>query len=194
MLRQRRRLAAAVGNRRLALTSPTRPGQHAEESGWYVVYTRPRQEARALENLRNQGFDCFLPTLAAERLRGGRQVEVAEPLFPRYLFVYLEVGRSNWSTIRSTRGVVRLVEFGGVAARVPATFIEALAEQPAQQKKLFEVGERLKVIDGPFVGIEAELLRLYRTADGEARVVVLMEILMRPQQISLPVGVVRKAA
>ncbi|WP_294255768.1 transcription/translation regulatory transformer protein RfaH [Propionivibrio sp.] len=176
------------------MISPTKPGQHAEESGWYVVYTRPRQEARALENLRNQGFVCFLPTLSAERLRGGRQVEIAEALFPRYLFVYLEVGRSNWSTIRSTRGVVKLVEFGGVAARIPEAFISALAEQPTQQKKLFEVGERLKVIDGPFVGIETELVRLYRTSDGEARVIVLMELLMRPQQVSLPVCAVRKAA
>ncbi|MBK8893378.1 MAG: transcription/translation regulatory transformer protein RfaH [Propionivibrio sp.] len=174
--------------------SPTKPGQHAEESGWYVVYTRPRQEARALENLRNQGFVCFLPTLSAERLRGGRQVEIAEALFPRYLFVYLEVGRSNWSTIRSTRGVVRLVEFGGVTTRIPSSLIEALAEQPVQQKKLFEVGERLRVIDGPFVGIETVLQRLYKTPDGEARVIVLMDILARPQQISLPVCVVRKAA
>ncbi len=169
-------------------------GEQTEESGWYVVYTKPRQEARAVENLRNQGFVCFLPTLAAERLRGGRQVEFAEALFPRYLFVHLEVGRSNWSSIRSTRGVVRLVGFGGVAARIPEPFIAALAEQPAQQKKLFEVGERLKVIDGPFVGIETELVRLYRTPDGEARVIVLLEILMRPQHVSLPARTVRKAA
>lgn len=124
----------------------------------------------------------------------GRQVEIAEALFPRYLFVYLEVGRSNWSTIRSTRGVVRLVEFGGVTTRIPSSLIEALAEQPVQQKKLFEVGERLRVIDGPFVGIETVLQRLYKTPDGEARVIVLMDILARPQQISLPVCVVRRAA
>ena len=125
---------------------------------------------------------------------GGLQVEFAEALFPRYLFVHLEVCRSNWSSIRSTRGVVRLVGFGGVAARIPEPFIAALAEQPAQQKKLFEVGERLKVIDGPFVGIETELVRLYRTPDGEARVIVLLEILMRPQHVSLPARTVRKAA
>ncbi|WP_301102059.1 transcription/translation regulatory transformer protein RfaH [Propionivibrio sp.] len=166
----------------------------ADESGWYVVYTRPRQEARALENLRNQGFDCFLPTLMTERLRAGHRVTLPEALFPRYLFVYLEAGRSNWSAIRSTRGVARLVEFGGVAARIPSALIVVLAEQPAQKKALFKVGERLKVVDGPFAGIEAELLRLYETADGEARVMLLMDILARPQQIGLPACAVRKAA
>jgi transcriptional antiterminator RfaH len=164
------------------------------ESGWYVVYTKPRQEARALENLCNQGYNGFLPTLAVERLRAGHRVVVPEALFPRYLFVYLEAGRSNWSTIRSTRGVSHLVRFGGVAARIPSALIDALTEQPAPQKELFAVGEQLKVIAGPFVGIEAELLRLYEARDGEARVVVLMDILTRPQQISLPASAVRKAA
>jgi transcriptional antiterminator RfaH len=165
-----------------------------DESGWYVVYTKPRQETRALENLCNQGFDCFLPTFIAERLRAGHRVEVLEALFPRYLFVYLKAGSSNWSAIRSTRGVARLVEFGGAAARVSSALIAALAEHPAQQKALFEVGEQLKVIDGPFVGIVAELLRLYETPDGEARVMVLMDILTKQQKISLPASVVRKAA
>ncbi|MEI7612367.1 MAG: transcription/translation regulatory transformer protein RfaH [Betaproteobacteria bacterium] len=166
----------------------------AEVSGWYVAYTRPRQEVRAFENLGNQGFRCLLPRIDVEYLRNGRSVTVSEALFPRYLFVYLEVGRSNWAAIRSTRGVARLVEFGGAAARVPSALMDALAEQPAKQKALFEAGDQLKVINGPFVGIEAELLRMYKTPEGEARVMVLMDILTRPQQISLPACAVRKAA
>jgi transcriptional antiterminator RfaH len=161
-------------------------GEQTEESGWYVVYTKPRQEARAVENLRNQGFVCFLPTLVVERLRGGRRVELMEALFPRYLFVRLEIGRSNWAKIRSTRGVVRLVEFGGVTVRIPSSLVETLAEQPSQLKEL--------LIDGPFVGIETVVQRLYKTPDGDTRVIVLMNLLARPQQISLPVSVVRKAA
>lgn len=170
------------------------PEDSSHESGWYVVYTKSRQEARALENLCNQGYQGFLPALAVERLRAGHRVLVNEALFPRYLFVYLEAGRSNWSAIRSTRGVSHLVRFGGVAVRIPSALIDALTEQPAQQKELFEAGEKLKVIDGPFIGIEAEMLRLYEAPDGEARVVVLMDILSKTQRISLPASAVRKAA
>ena len=166
----------------------------SDGSGWYAVYTKPREEARALDNLDNQGYTCFLPTLHIERLQKGRRVLCSEALFPRYLFVRLEAGRSNWSAIRSTRGVARLVEFGGVATRVPSTIIEALAEQPGLQKGLFDVGDHLKVVDGPFAGIEAELLRLYEAPDGKARVMVLMEILTRPQQVGLPAQIVRKVA
>lgn len=147
-----------------------------------------------MENFDNQGFRCFLPTIFVERLHSGRRAMVSEPLFPRYLFVYLEAGRSNWSVIRSTRGVSHLVRFGGLAASVPSALIEALAEKSAQKKELFDAGDPLKVIDGPFVGLEAELLRLYEAPDGEARVVILMDILTRPQKISLPASVVRKAA
>lgn len=164
------------------------------EAGWYVVHTKPRQETRAQENLVNQGFTCFLPTLDVERLRAGRRVVVSEALFPRYLFVQLETGRSNWSAIRSTRGVARLVEFGGVSARVPAELIDALTSAPAQHRELFNVGDPLKVVDGPFLGVRAELLRFYDAPDGEARVLVLMEILARSQQVSLPACAVRKAA
>jgi transcriptional antiterminator RfaH len=166
----------------------------SDESGWYVVYARPRQETRAMENLGNQGFKCFLPTIRVERLRGGHRAMISEALFPRYLFVYLEAGRSNWSAIRSTRGVSHLVRFGGIAVRLHSSLIDALTEQPSRNKALFDAGDQLKVIDGPFIGFEAEVLRLYEAPDGEARVMVLMDILTRPQKISLPASAVRKAA
>ena len=163
----------------------------ALSSGWYVAYTRPRQEARALENLQNQGFDCLLPTLMADCLRDGKRVQLQEPLFPRYLFVWLEAGKSKWSLIRSTRGVVRLVEFGGRPARVCQALIDALKTLHAPDKPLFEPGDQLKVMEGPFTGIEAELLRVYEMPDGEARVMVLIDIMSRPQQLSLPASIVR---
>ena len=147
-----------------------------------------------MENLGNQGFKCFLPTIRVERLRGGHRAMISEALFPRYLFVYLEAGRSNWSAIRSTRGVSHLVRFGGIAVRLHSSLIDALTEQPSRNKALFDAGDQLKVIDGPFIGFEAEVLRLYEAPDGEARVMVLMDILTRPQKISLPASAVRKAA
>ena len=82
----------------------------------------------------------------SERLRAGRRVALPEALFPRYLFVRLEAGRSNWSAIRSARGVVRLVEFGGVAARISSALMGALSEKPAKQKVLFEAGERFDAV------------------------------------------------
>ena len=44
----------------------------SDDSGWYVVYSKARQEKRAMENLGNQGFRCFLPTIRVQNLHGGR--------------------------------------------------------------------------------------------------------------------------
>ena len=163
-------------------------------SAWYVVHTKPRQENRALENLTNHGLECFLPTLTVDRLRDERKITVAEPLFPRYLFVRLEVGASNWSVIRSTRGVVRLVEFGGVSARIPERLIDALKQGVPEHKALFSPGDRVRVVEGPFSRVQAELIRLYETEEGELRAMMLLEILSRPQQISLPASMLRLVA
>src|SRR5690606_6056526 len=114
---------------------------------WYVVHTKPRQEQRALLNLEQQGYECYLPTLATEKIRQGKLVVGEEPLFPRYLFIRLDSQQSgkSWSPIRSTKGVSRLVTFGTEPARVEAQLIETLQARHAalasEPQKLFNPGE-----------------------------------------------------
>ena len=47
-------------------------------------------------------------------------------MFPRYLFIQLDRENDNWMPIRSTIGVQNLVQFGGIAARVPDNLISDL--------------------------------------------------------------------
>ena len=81
---------------------------------WYLIYTKPRQEQRALLNLEQQGYECYLPLHAAEKLQRGKLSVVEEPLFPRYLFIQLDTSQTgkSWGPIRSTKGVSHLVAFG----------------------------------------------------------------------------------
>ena len=95
------------------------------DSGWYVVQCRANQNYRAQENLENQGFTCFQPQLCLEKVRAGRRVQRQEPLFPGYLFIQLSEQDSGWHTIRSTRGVTKLVAFGDRPAAVPPSVIGA---------------------------------------------------------------------
>ena len=80
---------------------------------WYLVHSKPRQELCSLENLERQGFECFLPLIAVEKLRRKLIVVVQEPLFPRYLFIRLDASQEgrSWNPIRSTTRVSRLVSF-----------------------------------------------------------------------------------
>lgn len=162
---------------------------------WYLIHTKPRQETRALENLERQGYDCYLPMLKVERLRRGKPCTVVEPMFARYLFI--ELGDSStcqsWAPIRSTKGVSRLVMFGGHAAKVDEALISALREsgetEAGYAERLFAPGERVCMADGAFSGIEA----IYQMDDGDQRAMVLIELLSRPVQVAVPIATLRKA-
>ena len=94
------------------------PESRMTQARWYVLQSKPREEKRALENLRNQGFECLLPMYSRERLRRGKREQVDEPLFPRYLFVHLDEVTSNWYVLRSTYGVTNIVRFGQIPAAI----------------------------------------------------------------------------
>jgi transcriptional antiterminator RfaH len=51
---------------------------------WYVVYSKPKQERVALENLKQQGYDVYLPLMRNRRRQRGRYITLIEPMFPPY--------------------------------------------------------------------------------------------------------------
>ena len=163
---------------------------------WYLVHTKPRQEKCALENLERQGYQCYLPTIPSEKLRQGHLTVLDAPLFPRYLFIRLgqDGDSQSWAPIRSTRGVSRLVRFGVEPAKVADGLIEALRaqEQTSHIKpiRLFEPGERVRLTEGPFSGIEG----IYQMPDGEQRVVVLIELLSKQVCVRVGPASLRKAS
>ena len=115
-------------------------------TAWYVVHTKPRQETRALENLENQGFKCFLPMMQVQKLRNQRVQTVTEPMFSRYLFIQLNDETQNWGPIRSTLGVSKLVSFGHQPAKVPSEFVEFLQEAPSETlERMFSPGDNVLV-------------------------------------------------
>jgi transcriptional antiterminator RfaH len=161
---------------------------------WYLVYTKSRQERCALNNLEQQGYQCYLPTMPSERLQQGALTVLDQPLFPRYLFIRLGLGDTakSWAPIRSTRGVSRLVKFGVEPAKVDDDLIELLkAKESAandEPARLFNPGERVRLLAGPFAGIEG----IYQMAEGERRVMVLIELMSKPVAVGVSPTALRK--
>lgn len=154
---------------------------------WHVVICKPRQEFIALDNLRRQGFHTYLPRIQVRRRLQGRWMSSVQPLFPRYLFVSVEQGVQNTAVIRSTHGAVGLLRFGSEPARVPEKIIDALVaredpstgliiENPAEQ---YQSGDRVKMLDGALAGIEG----IFASMSGDDRVVVLIELLGKTNQV-----------
>ena len=157
-------------------------------TAWYVVHTKPRQEGRALENLQNQGFTCFLPTMQVQKLRNQRVQVVTEPMFSRYLFIQLDDQTQNWGPIRSTLGVSKLVSFGPQPAKVPPEFVAFLQEAPPETlERMFAPGDNVQVAAGPLLGLEGK----YLAHDGETRAFVLIELLGQPQKLRMEMETLR---
>ena len=100
--------------------------QQSSHRAWYLVYTKPKGEKTAQENLLRQGYETYLPLLGVSKRRRGRYITLIEPMFSRYLFIQLNQTSDNWSPIRSTLGVTDMVRFSGYPAKVPAELIEFL--------------------------------------------------------------------
>lgn len=166
------------------------PPQHA----WYLVHTKARQEDTAITNLQRQNFRCYMPMLYVEKVRRGKPVVVAEPMFPSYVFVQLDTSGQgqSWSPIRSTLGVRELVKFGGHPPKVDAELINALHEreqlQQTNPQALFAAGDKVVITDGPFAGIEA----IYQTADAERRSMILLSMLNKPVSMRIEPAQLRK--
>lgn len=69
------------------------------DARWYVVQTQVNGEARAAQNLMRQGFEIYLPRYLKRR-RHARKIDLtAKPLFPRYMFVAVDVATQRWRSI-----------------------------------------------------------------------------------------------
>ena len=130
--------------------------------------------------LRNQGFQVFLP-LRSKTWRHARRTETRQvPFFPGYLFVVLDLDRDRWRSINSTLGVQRLVMASGEArpAPLPKGIIEALRCDADSRgclrfEELLRVGQAVQILGGPFGDRMGELIG----RDDAGRVRVLIELL-----------------
>jgi transcriptional antiterminator RfaH len=165
-------------------------------SRWYVVQTQPHAETKAMGHLIRQGFEAYLPRYLKRR-RHARKVEmVAAPLFPRYLFVTVDLEAQRWRSIHSTTGVSRLVCNGDEPAPVPPDVVAALQGREdatgfvkLERRPQFTPGERVRVVDGIF----ADSLGLFEGMADRERVAILLDLLGRKVRILLDEGAITAA-
>lgn len=155
---------------------------------WYLVQCKPRQDERAEDNLKRQGYEYFRPQCLRERLMHGALRVQSESLFPGYLFIRLAAD-ANWAPLRSTRGVSRLVSFGDMPLSVSDELVTELQRRiESSPEPALKPGDRVRIIAGSFTELDAIFLAL----DGEERVTLLMRLLHREHRLSLPLADIRK--
>jgi len=163
---------------------------------WYVVQTRACSEAKAATHLQRQGFEIYFPRYLKSRRHARKVDTVAAPLFPRYMFVAMDVAVQRWRSVQSTIGVARLVCHGDNPAEVPNSVINSLRHREddrgfvqLERRPLFKLGEKIRVLDGVF---SASLGLFERMTDGE-RVAILLELLGRKVRVVLDADAIEAA-
>lgn len=158
-----------------------------EATRWYAVYCQPHRERTAAAHLRYQDYTVFLPEREKTRRHARRIEKVRRPFFPGYLFIRLDINRQRWRNINSTVGVIRVVMQNDHPAPAPVGIVETLLAACDDKQILhlgpeLTVGQKVRVIDGPFTDLVGELDQL---TDYE-RVRVLLDILGGRTRVVLP--------
>jgi transcriptional antiterminator RfaH len=161
---------------------------------WYAVQTHPHAESKAAAHLLRQGFEVYLPRYLKQR-RHARKVDmVAAPLFPRYLFVAIDLLAQRWRAVNSTFGVTQLVCQGDLPALVPGAVIAGLRQREDERgffgfRPAFAPGDKIRVVGGAF----SDCLGLVEGMGDNERVAILLELLGRKVRVFTNQGAIEAA-
>lgn len=154
---------------------------------WYLITTKPQKDAYAEKQLHHQGYEVYRPILNPIKKLSRKNPQKPKSLFPRYLFVQMQNGVDDWGPVRSTRGVAGVVKFGAQAAKVEDPLIDEIKtkEHAWNDQTIdmdsFKKGQAVKVINGPFSGLDA----VFSSYNGEQRVIVLLNILGNQTRLTM---------
>ncbi|MDX1632204.1 MAG: transcription termination/antitermination protein NusG [Thermoanaerobaculia bacterium] len=139
--------------------------QKDEEFRWYIVHTYSGFEERVKETLKQRAEamemgDDFgeirIPTETVVELKGGKKRETQRKFFPGYILVQMKMSDPAWHVVRNTPKVTGFVGTGKKATPLTQEEVDQILEQVVSAKEkpkpkyVFEKGEPVKIIDGPF--------------------------------------------
>lgn len=133
---------------------------------WYVVHAYSGYEKRVatslqeqveLHSMGDQFGEILVPTESVVEMRDGKKRKSERKFYPGYVLVEMEMNDDTWHLVKDTPRVMGFI--GGTAEKpAPLTSKEADAilqrvkdgaDKPTQ-KTIYEPGEVVRVIDGPF--------------------------------------------
>ena len=132
---------------------------------WYIVHTYSGFEKKVKESLeqRVQAYgledkfgEVLVPQEVVVEMRGGRKYEAPKRIFPGYLFVEMQMTDDAWHVVKNTPKVTGFVGTGRNPTPLTQDEVDQIVEQVVTAKEkpkpkhVFEKGEPVKIIDGPF--------------------------------------------
>lgn len=156
---------------------------------WYLVYCKPRSEARAQQNLALQNVETYLPMVSEEKSQRGQKRICRVPLFPNYLFIYFDPSQTSVKQIHSTRGVNRIVNCQEKMTPIDDRIIHAIRmrELTSSQAVLVDepalkTGDKIRFKDGLFVDLEG----IFQEKCPNKRCHILFNIMGQVKTLTVP--------
>jgi transcription termination/antitermination protein NusG len=171
---------------------------------WYIVHTYSNFEKKVMEDIRKQVVqkrldDMFeqiiVPTEEVIEIRRGRRIKTERRFFPGYVLVKVDLTDEAFHLIKNTPKVTGFL--GSGLKPVPISDVEAnrilnqVAEGVEKPKTSihFEIGEQVKVADGPFASFTGQVEEV---DEERSRLKVAVSIFGRPTPVELEYGQVEK--
>lgn len=154
----------------------------AEEAKWYVVHTYSGYEnavaaaiTKAAENRRMQDLihEVSIPMETVTEITEKGPKEVERKVFPGYVLVKMIMTDDSWHLVHAVRGATGFVGTDGKAVPLTDEEIIALGVERREIKVGYNVGDTVKVVDGPLSGFKGTVDELEITKN-RVRVVVSM--------------------
>ena len=154
---------------------------------WYAIYVNSRAEKKVEAELTDKGIEAFLPLKKTLRKWSDRKKWVDMPLIPGYCFVKIVL--KNNLMVLQTHHVVGFVRFEGKPAVIQEPQIDFLKRMLKQSDYTWEItqdqfvpGQKVEIVAGPFIGLEAELI----TVKGKKRIGVRIEQISNTLMVDIP--------
>lgn len=174
------------------------------EMKWYIVHTYSGHENKAklslLERVRNANLneffgDVLVPTESVMETVKGQRRTTTRKFFPGYMFVQMVLDDRTFHLVKNTPKITGFLG-GTKPTPVPEREITGVqssvteGKRPQKQKVVFEVGDTVRVTEGPFANFSATIEEV---KPEKQKVKVLVSIFGRATPVELDFNQVEKA-
>jgi transcription termination/antitermination protein NusG len=134
-----------------------------EGPAWYVIHCYSGYENKVRHNLeqrietmgmKDRIFDVVIPTQEEIEVKDGKRRTVERHIFPGYVLVNMLLTEESWYVVRNTPGVTGFVGMGNnptpLRPEEVSQIIKRMEAEAPTVKVTYKVGERVRIIDGPF--------------------------------------------
>ena len=171
---------------------------------WYVVHVYSGFEKKIAQQIKEQAAqkgladlvdDVLVPSEDVVEVRRGQKVNAERKFFPGYVLVKMEMTDQTWHLIKDTPKVTNFLGTKNKPAPIPEAEAERMLRQSAEGVErvrpavLFEVGEQVRVADGPFTSFNGTVEEI---DEEKGRVKVSVSIFGRSTPVELEYNQVEK--